>query len=74
MGAAFWVKRFFVVMMGAFAIISLVQWLKGHGPAYALAQGALWGVISATVFVSGRIYQSRRGRHCSICKDTPEMR
>lgn len=74
MGTAFWVKRFLVVMMGAFAIISLVQWLKGHGVDYALAQGAIWGTISATVFVSARIYQSRRGMHCSICKDTPDMR
>ncbi|WP_130620070.1 hypothetical protein [Dyella amyloliquefaciens] len=74
MGTAFWVKRFFVVMLGAAAIISLVQWLKGHGLEYALVQGVLWGAISATIFVSARIYQSRRGMHCSICKDTPEMR
>ncbi len=72
MGPVFWIKRFFLVMSGAFVVISAAQWLKGHGLEYALTQGAIWGAISASIFVSARIYQSRRGVHCAICKDTPE--
>jgi len=74
MGTVFWVKRFLVVMAGALVIISSVQWLKGHSIRYALMQGALWGVISAGVFVATRIYRSRRGEHCAMCRDTPETR
>jgi len=73
MGAAFWIKRFFTVLLGAFAFICAAQLLKGHDFTYASTQGAIWGLIAAAVFTVARIYQSRRGQHCAICKDTPEM-
>jgi hypothetical protein len=47
--------------------------LKGHDLAYSATQGAIWGAIAAVVFTAARIYQSRKGQHCAICKDTPEM-
>lgn len=74
MGMVFWIKRFFLVMSGAFVVISAAQWLKGHSLEYALTQGAIWGAIAAGIFVSARIYQSRRGVHCALCRDTPETR
>jgi len=72
-GTTFWIKRFLTVLVGAFAIIGTVQMLKGHDLPYSVTQAALWGVITATVFTVGRLYHSRRGRHCAICRDTPEM-
>jgi hypothetical protein len=74
MGAAFWVKRFLTVLMIVGIVVCAAQWLRGHDFAYAAIQGALWGPIAAAVFTIARIYQSRRGQHCAICKDTPEMR
>ena len=73
MGAKFWIKRFAVVLGGAFAIIFLAQLLRGHDLPYAATQGAMWGAIAASVFAVARIYQSRRKQHCAICRDTPEM-
>lgn len=73
MGTTFWIKRFFTVLMGAFIVIGVVQMLKGHDLRYSVTEAAIWGVITATVFTVGRLYQSHRGRHCAICKDTPEM-
>ena len=73
MGTAFWIRRFFTVLVFAAVIIGVVQWAKGHTWQYASIQGATWGLISATVFTAARIYQSRRKQHCAICKDTPEM-
>lgn len=73
MGAAFWVRRFFVVFAGAFVIIAGVQALKGHALAYSAAQGLLWAATTATIFTIVRFYQARRGMHCAICKDTPRM-
>ena len=73
MGTRFWIERFITVLVGAFAIISTAQLLKGHDLAYSVTQGATWGAISATVFTVARFFQARQGRHCAICKDTPEM-
>lgn len=74
MGAAFWINRFIVVLAGAFAVICTAQLAKGHHLAYAALQGAIWGTLSASVFTVARFFQARRGQHCAICKDTPEMR
>ena len=74
MGMAFWVRRFVTVLAGAFVVIAAVQLLKGHPAAHAASEGLLWATVSAAVFVGARIAQSRRGRHCALCRDTPEMR
>jgi hypothetical protein len=74
MGTAFWIKRFLTVLACAFIIIGAAQLLKGHDVQYAASQAAIWGVITAAVFTGARFWQARKGRHCAICKDTPEMR
>ena len=73
MGTSFWINRFLTVLLGAFVIISAAQTLRGHDCLYSLTQGAIWGIIVATVFTASRFFQSRRGQHCEICKDTPEI-
>jgi len=74
MGTAFWIKRYLVVLAGAFAIICAAQLLKGHDLAYSATQGAIWGVISSAIFLAVRIHKSRKKQHCALCRDTPEMR
>lgn len=74
LGPAFWITRFLAVLAGAFAIICVAQLLKGHELAYAATEGAIWGIISAAIFTGARYWQARRGQHCALCKDTPEMR
>ncbi|WP_039914239.1 hypothetical protein [Cellvibrio mixtus] len=74
MGAKFWVKRFFVVLCGAFIIICGAQILKGNSLSYSINQGGMWAFISASVFTISRIYQAGRGQYCAICKDTPEVK
>ncbi|MEO8809924.1 MAG: hypothetical protein ABI386_06735 [Rhodanobacter sp.] len=73
MSTTFWLKRFFTVLLGAFAIICVAQLLKGHRVDYSVTQAAVWGLLSALVFTTGRYFQARRGRHCALCSDTPEM-
>lgn len=72
MGIGFWTGRFLRVMAGAFAILTLVQWLKGHGIADAAVHGITWALISAAVFTIGRYVQARRGQHCELCNDIHE--
>jgi len=74
MGIKFWIRRFVTVFFGALLVIAGAQMLKGRGVSYAIRQGFLWAAISASVFTLGRMYQSRRGQHCAICNDTPEIR
>lgn len=73
MGHKFWIRRFLVIFVGAFAIITGVQYLKHRDSRYAIEQGLLWAGITAIVFVAARVYQSRKGQQCAICQDTPEI-
>lgn len=73
MGRAFWIRRYGQVLAIAFVVIALAQYAKGRALGDALLQALIWGVASAGVFTVSRIYQSRRGRHCALCCDTPEM-
>lgn len=74
MGTVFWIKRFITVFAGAFAIICLAQLRKGHDWPYAISEAAMWSAIATAVFIGARLWQSRKGKHCALCKDTPEMR
>ncbi len=73
MTTAFWIKRFFTVLAIAFVIIGAAQYAKSHDLAYAVTQGAIWSLLSAFVFTVARYFQARKGQHCAICRDTPEM-
>lgn len=73
MSTGFWIKRFLTVLALAFVVICVAQLLKGRGLEYSSTQAAIWSVISALVFTVARVFQSRRGQHCALCKDTPEM-
>lgn len=73
MGTGFWIRRFVFVLVVAFAVIFAAQWLRGRGLEYAATHALLWSVVSALVFTVARYFQARRGQHCALCKDTPEM-
>ena len=74
MGPAFWIKRFFTVFAGTFLLLCAVQMVfKGQSLAAAAGYAALWAFIASTVFTVARFFQARSGRHCAICRDTPEM-
>ncbi|MBS1199449.1 MAG: hypothetical protein H6R27_127 [Proteobacteria bacterium] len=62
-------RRFLTVLAVAFAVITLVQWLKGHTLTYALLHGGLWGTISAVVFAATSYYKSRHGQRCEVCDE-----
>jgi hypothetical protein len=74
MGTAFWIRRFLTVFVVAACVIGGAQWLKGHELGDSVEQGVSWAAVSATVFTVSRFWQARRGRHCALCRDTPEMR
>jgi hypothetical protein len=73
MGAFFWIRRFFLALVVAFAVIATSHLVRGRGLNHAVTEAAIWSVLSAAVFTVGRYFQARRGQHCAICRDTPEM-
>lgn len=72
MGTAFWIRRFLLVLVGAVIVIAASHLVRGRTVEHALAEAGLWAVITACVFTAARLYQSRRGQHCAVCRDTPE--
>ena len=74
MSIGFWIRRFVTVFGICCAILFGVRMLRGYTLEDSATYALLWGAITAVVFLSARIYQSRRKQHCAICQDTPEMR
>lgn len=73
MGILFWIRRFLLVFAIAFSVIMGAHLLRGHELSVSLSESFLWAMISANIFTATRIRQSRQGRHCALCRDTPEM-
>jgi hypothetical protein len=74
MGRSFWIKRFVVVTALVFSVLMVAELAKGHGFEAALWFSAVWSLIAGAVFTGARIYHSRKGRYCAICRDTPAPR
>lgn len=70
---AFWTRRFVHVYLIALVAIGAAQWFRGRSVEVAAEHALIWAGISAVVFTTARWYQARRGQHCAICRDTPEM-
>lgn len=70
MGSVFWIKRFLLVALVVFAVLTAVELLKGHDRVQAVLFGLGWGVLASALFTVTRIYRSRKGQHCAICNDT----
>jgi hypothetical protein len=72
MKPTFWIRRFLLVFFGAFVVLATAGFVRGRPWETVLADSGLWGAIAATLFVATRLYHSRKGRHCALCRDTPE--
>ena len=73
MGTWFWIRLFFTVLALAFVLIAGAHLLRGRSAKYAVGEGIVWSLITASIFISTRLYRSRKGQHCAMCADTPEM-
>lgn len=73
MGVLFWLRSFLLAFCMAFAVIMSAHLLRGHELMFSLSESLLWATISANIFTASRIRQSRKGQHCLLCNDCPEM-
>lgn len=70
MGTQFWIKRTLVVFISVFAILFVVEILKGHSLMDSLLFSLLWSALSTATFIATRLYYSRKGVDCALCQDT----
>ncbi len=71
MGAAFWIKRFVIVVAMVFVVLTAVALLRGRALDAALTESAIWSMITSAIFTGVRIYKSRKRQYCAICNDVP---
>jgi hypothetical protein len=71
MGTAFWIRRSVLVFVIAFIAIAGAHVLRGRSFESSIVEALVWAVISATIFIGARMYQSRKGVPCAICNDIP---
>ncbi len=72
MGFKFWFKRWFLVFVSVFTLLSIVYIIKGYEVSNAFLSALIWSLISTTVFVATRLYHSTKGKKCAMCNDTPD--
>ena len=74
MPTGFWIKRFLLVYSGTFAVLLAAGLLRSHSLGQSATESATWAGIGTAIFITTRIYRSRRGEHCELCGDTPDGR
>lgn len=64
-----WVYQYAVTFAIAFTLLFTVAIARGRTWEQALLDSAVWGAISAGVFIAARIYRRSRGEYCVMCGD-----
>lgn len=64
MGTVFWVKRFLAVFSSVFLLLLMVEFLKNHSFQSSIIFAATWFFLASVVFVSARLYQSKKAALC----------
>lgn len=65
------IKRFTIFYVGAFCVLFAVGLLKGRPWQSAALESAIWGGISATIFVVAVLVRARRNQYCALCGELP---
>lgn len=68
----FWIGRFCGMAAVAFMVLAAVSLLRGRALEAALAESAIWALVSSAIFTGSRYYQARKGIACALCNDTLE--
>jgi len=71
---SFWLQRFLTVFTGVGVVLLAVYLARGRPLAPAAGEAAGWAGAATVIFIATRVYRSRRGQHCELCGDTPQLR
>jgi hypothetical protein len=67
MNILLWVRRFAIVFVVAFVVITGSQLLRGRAVEFALFHGSLWSAISTAVFLAAQAHRERKRQRCAVC-------
>jgi len=74
MGYKFWIIRALKVFFGVSVTLFIVQLLKQQTIEDAILFAVSWSLLTTSIFIFSRIYQSRKGVECALCNDTPDSK
>lgn len=74
MGAAFWIKRYLLAAVPLFAILALVEVVKGSTAKEDFISAAVWALAAAAIFVGATYRRYRKGLDCAACDDVSKPR
>jgi hypothetical protein len=67
MGAAFWIKRYFMAAVPLFAILAVWEWIKGSTTSADIISAAVWAAVAAGIFVGAAYRRYRKAIACAAC-------
>jgi len=67
MGAAFWIKRYFLAAVPLFAILAGWEWIKGTTTNADIISAAVWSALAAGIFVGAAYRRYRKALACEAC-------
>jgi hypothetical protein len=67
-----WIGQYLLATSTMFALLVVVDLLRGRTFAASWTQSLAWGAASAAIFVGSRYRQARKGEACALCKDSTE--
>lgn len=67
MGALFWIKRYLLAAVPLFAILAVVEWVKGSTSRDDYLSAAVWAVIAAGIFTYFGWRRLRNAQACGLC-------
>lgn len=71
MGFKFWFVRMLKVYIGVATLLFIAELFKQKSLQQALIFACTWSLITTAIFISSRLYQSRKGVECTLCNDIP---
>jgi len=74
MGYIFWIKRALKIFTSVLIILFIVELFKQHTIEDSIIFATTWSFLTTMVFISTRLYNSRKGIQCLLCKDTPSSK
>jgi hypothetical protein len=64
-----WIGQFLLAAASMFALLVVVDLLRGTPLAGAWVESLTWAVTAAAIFAGSRYRQARKGAECALCSD-----
>lgn len=62
-----WIRQYMIAVVSMFALLLVVDLLRGELLARAWPSALLWAVIASAIFIGSRYRIVKRGLACAVC-------